>query len=101
MTGRSRTDPTTELIRRTIRSNEVGHSGWNELRGRRKMTAPGVNVAATGVSGVAGGQRHHVKTTEKQSLFHSLFSGISALGLALGLERGASFLANVLAARLG
>jgi len=34
-------------------------------------------------------------------LLHSLGTGAGALGVALGIERGGSFLANVLAARLG
>ncbi|HLX43918.1 MAG TPA: hypothetical protein VKR43_10810 [Bryobacteraceae bacterium] len=37
----------------------------------------------------------------RSGLLHSLVTGAGALGLALGIERGGSFFANVLAARLG
>jgi O-antigen/teichoic acid export membrane protein len=40
-------------------------------------------------------------TGHRSGLLNSLVTGAGALGLALGIERGGSFFANVLAARLG
>jgi O-antigen/teichoic acid export membrane protein len=54
-----------------------------------------VSVPAV-LSEPTGGVRH-----EKPVLTQSLLTGAGALGVALGIERGGSFLSNLLAARLG